>query len=63
MNKEKERKIIESSKKEKSEKIEKFFKNYKNIRRSSVNDLEVRVKALEEAVAALIAKQENKEEV
>lgn len=63
MNKEKERSTIKTPKKEESEKIEKFFKNYKNIRRPSSNNLEARVKALEEAVAALQAKQENKEEV
>ena len=63
MNEEKERSMTKTSKKEESEKIEKFFKNYKNIRRSSANNLEARVKALEETVSALVAKQENKEEV
>lgn len=62
MNKEKERSMAKTLKEE-SEKIEKFFKNYRNIRRSSANNLEARVKALEEAVAALTAKQDNKEEV
>lgn len=61
MDKEKERSMIKASKKEESEKIEKFFKNYKNIRRPSINNLEARVKVLEEAFSALVAKQENKE--
>ena len=48
--------------KEEAEKIQKSFENYRNKRRSN-SDIEARVKALEEAVAALQAKQENKEEV
>lgn len=63
MSKEKEKNMIKISEKEESEKIKKFFKNYRNTRRPSTNDLEARVKALEEAVAALIAKQDNKEEI
>ena len=49
---------------QKHENSKRLLENYKNNRRKhSSNDLEVRVKALEEAVAALQAKQENKEEV
>ena len=48
--------------KEEAEKIQKSFGKYKNKRRSD-NELEARVKALEDAVAALVAKQDHKEEV
>jgi hypothetical protein len=49
---------------QKHESSKRLLENYKgNRRKHSSNNLEARVKALEDTVAALVAKQENKEEV
>ena len=49
---------------QKHENSKRLLENYKNNRKKhSSNGLETRVKALEDAVAALVAKQDHKEEV
>ena len=60
MKKYKDGKIIDVSKNE-AEMINKRAEKHRNSRKPSANDHEVRIKALEESVAALLAK-ENKEE-